>query len=509
MKTHPHRGMRLLAWRVVRAWLCLVAGTGEEVKRQWVWRIAEPQASTSTAILPFAPAVPYPADFASEYASIFGADPASPADADDLLPSGFGEELVASGEESSSRLVEGGLEVLVRRRGVDPWILPMVEDVRAYEDRARALTSVPAVEAGTGLGAFEPAELGKTVVVVSGSQLVFREGLIPSLTSPAAPGPSSSMSLSHAAAPAVTPQPEAFVATPAHAALLAQLAANVTRRVPTLVTGAPSSGKQSAITHLWNEVHGSATPGSSAPTSEAKRRGLVIINLADRSLDSKSLLGSLSSAPSGASTSSNAAGAGQFTFVEGPLTRAIRQGRWTLLLNIDQAAPELLSVIKVVAERMHTAAATRSTPGARAYGGIGAEEQDGGVGVRVGGGEGRWVKAAEGFMLFATRSLPAASLAPIPPQPAYFAAHFFSEALLRPLESDEVAQIVQGRYGAQLDRVQGLAALLVQAWELVRDEAAKVKEGGQGGTKREAGVRDLLRCVQLPSHLRGGETTAS
>lgn len=158
---------------------------------------------------------------------------------------------------------------------------------------------------------------------------------------------------------------------------------------------------------------------------------------------------------------------------------------------------------------MHTAAATRSTLGARGYGGIGAEEQDGGVGVRVGGGEGRWVKAAEGFMLFATRSLPAASLAPIPAQPAYFAAHFFSEALLRPLESDEVAQIVQGRYGAQLDRVQGLAALLVQAWELVRDEAAKVKEGGQGGTKREAGVRDLLRCVQLPSHLRGGETTAS
>ncbi|KPV75029.1 uncharacterized protein RHOBADRAFT_53933 [Rhodotorula graminis WP1] len=505
MKTHPHRGMRLVAWRVVRAWLGLFAATGDELKRQWVWRIAEPQASTSTATLPLAPALPYPTDHATEYAATFGADPASPADADDLLPSGFGEELVvASGGDECSRLVQGGLEVLVRRRGVDPWVLPIVEDVRAHDDRARALVSAPAVAPGESpLGAFEPAELGKTTVVVADSVLVFREGLVPSLTSPAAsaPGPSSSLSLSHAAAPAVTPEPEAFVATSAHTALLAQLAHNVTRRVPTLVTGAPSSGKQSAVMHLWNEVH--AAPSSAGPTYEAKRRGLVVINLADRSLDSKSLLGSLSSAPSSASSAANAAsGAGQFTFVEGPLTRAIRQGRWTLLLNIDQAAPELLSVIKVVAERMHTAAASRAGPSAgRAYGGIGAEEQDGGVGVRVGGGEGRWVKAAEGFMLFATRSLPASSLVPTPAQPAFFAAHFFGEALLRPLESAEVGQIVQGRYGARLDRVQGFAALLVEAWEAVRDEAAKVKEGGQGGTKREAGVRDLLRWCRRVAHL--------
>ncbi|GAA5843645.1 hypothetical protein JCM9279_000821 [Rhodotorula babjevae] len=506
MKTHPHRGMRLVAWRVLRAWLGLFAATGDELKRQWVWRAAEPRASTSTAL---APALPYPTEYAAEYAATFGADPASPNDADDLLPSGFGEELVAaSAGEETARLVEGGLEVLVRRRGVDPWVLPLVEDVRAREDRARAIVAAPAVAPGESvLGAFEPAELGKTIVVVAGSVLVFREGLVPSLTSPAAPGPSSSLSLSHAAAPAVTPEPEAFVATPAHSALLAQLARNVARRVPTLVTGAPSSGKQSAVMHLWNEVHAAPTSTSSTgPTYEAKRRGLVVINLADRSLDSKSLLGSLSSAPSGASSSTNAAsGAGQFTFVEGPLTRAIRQGRWTLLLNIDQAAPELLSVIKVVAERMHTAAASRAGPSAgaagRAYGGIGAEEQDGGVGVRVGGGEGRWVKAAEGFMLFATRSLPASSLVPTPAQPAFFAAHFFGEALLRPLESAEVGQIVQGRYGAQLDRVQGLAALLVEAWEAVRAEAAKVKEGGQGGTKREAGVRDLLRWCRRVAHL--------
>ncbi|GJN90851.1 hypothetical protein Rhopal_003865-T1 [Rhodotorula paludigena] len=502
MKTHPHRGMRLLAWRIVRAWLGLFAAKGDDLKRQWVWRAPPLEGNV---VLPLAPAVPYPADYASEYAAIFGADPAAPADADDLLPSGFGEELVASGE-GSSRLVEGGLEVLVRRRGVDPWILPMLEDIRAREERSR-LDALVLPEAENPLGAFEPAELGKTVVVVADSRLVFREGLIPSLKSQTtAPAPSSSMSLSHAAAPAVTPEPEAFVATPAHAALLAQLAENVVRRVPTVITGSPSSGKQSVVTYLWNAVHSApSTPG--VPTLEAKRRGLVVINLADRSLDSKSLLGSLSSAPSSSSTSSSAAGAGQFTFVEGPLTRAIRQGRWTLLLNIDQAAPELLSVIKVVAERMHTAAASRSTGRTKAYGGIGAEEQDGGVGVRVGGGEGRWVKAAEGFMLFATRSIPVASLSASlasstsAPAPTFFAAHFFADALLRPLDRDEVALIVQGRYGAQLDRVAGLATLLVEAWERVRDEAARVKDGGQGGTKREVGVRDLLRWCRRVAHL--------
>ncbi|GAA5999947.1 hypothetical protein JCM10207_005984 [Rhodosporidiobolus poonsookiae] len=503
MKTHPHRGTRLVAWRIVRAWLGLFAGTGEELKRQWVWRV--PASTSEDEVEPLVPDVPYEQDYAAEYADIFGADPAAQGDAEDFLPEGFGAELLGTPE--SSRLVEGGLEVLVRRQGVDPWVLPMLEDVRGNEERQRAASfAVPlASEAGEGLGALQPAELGKTVVVVSGA-LAFREGLVPSVSASNAllpsPAPVASISATHAAAPASTgPQPEVFVTTPAHDTLLSALVGNVRRRIPTLITGSPSSGKQSAVTHLWNLVHSS--PTSLAPTKEAKRRGLVVINLADRSLDSKSLLGSLSSAPSSSSSSGTSAGAGQFTFVEGPLTRAIRQGRWLLLLNIDQAAPELLSVVKVVAERLFTSASQRAA--GRAYGGIGAAESDGGVGVRVGGGEGRWVPAAEGFMLFATRSVPLSSLpatpADAPPVTTFFASHFFEDVVLPALQSDEVAQIVQGRYGAQLDRVAGLAELLVTSWEEVRELASRIKEGGQGGTKRDVGVRDLLRWCRRVAHL--------
>ncbi|BGP02385.1 AAA ATPase midasin [Rhodotorula toruloides] len=511
MKHHPHRGIRLVAWRIVRAWLGLFATTGERLKRQWVWRFegADIIDEDKAALMPLAPPVPYPAEVAAEYTEIFGPDQASQGDADDLLPFGWGEEVVEPGQ---SRLVEGGLEVLVRKRGVDPWVLPLLEDTRAREEQHRAKLVAEGIASsasqGQGIGAIEGAELGKTVVLVAGN-IAFREGLVPSITRAPAP-PSATLSLTHAAAPAASPTttaPEPFVTTSAHSALLAHLADSLQRRVPTLITGTPSCGKQSAISHLWNLVHASPS-ASDAVTAEAKRRGLVVINMADRSLDSKSLLGSLSSAPS-SSSGSNSSGAGQFTFVEGPLTRAVRQGRWTLLLNIDQAAPELLSVVKVVAERMSTSASVLKSDG-RMYGGIGAEEQDGGVGLRVGGGEGRWVKAGEGFMLFATRSVPATSLVPTPPPATFFASHFFDEAVLSPLNSDEVAQIVQGRYGASLDRVNGLARLLVDAWERVREAVRDVKDSSGGGTKREIGVRDLLRwCRRVAALLPAGMNLAA
>ncbi|GAA5984033.1 hypothetical protein JCM10908_006021 [Rhodotorula pacifica] len=508
MKTHEHRGTRLVAWRIVRAWLGLFAGSGEKLKRNWVWQLPDDLSQEEIEDLPAAPWTPYPEHLVAEYTERYGPDTASPHDSNDLVPAGFSEELVGSGStegEKGSRLVEGGLEVLVRQRGADPWILHTLENARMHDEQARLEQYLAKYQVSSpDSPLLEQSELGRTVVSVS-NVLAFREGLTPSVGAPAAAAPSTTMSLSHAAAPAaspITPAPEVFVETAAHANLLRSLASNVIQRAPTLVTGTASSGKQTAVIHLWDLFHAGQ---DGRPTREAKRRGLVVINMADRSLDSKSLLGSLSSAPSSASSSATTAsgGVGQFTFVEGPLTRAVRQGRWTLLLNIDQAAPELLSVIKVVAERMHTAASARREQ-SLAYGGIGAEEQDGGVGVRVGGGEGRWVKAAEGFMLFATRSVPASSLLDATtPTANFFASHFFSEAVLAPLSSKEVGQIVQGRYGAQLGRVEGLAALLVSAWEAVRDAAARAKDaaGASGGTKREVGVRDLLRWCRRVAHL--------
>ncbi|GAA5887893.1 hypothetical protein JCM5296_001800, partial [Sporobolomyces johnsonii] len=494
MKTHPSRSIRLVAWRCVRAWLGLYAGTGEDLKQKWVLGMEGLEEVDQLAPMPA-----YPAELAGEYSHVFGPDAEAEGEEDVLPPGTWVQELPAPGQ-ASARLVEGGLEVLVLQRGVDPWVLPLAEDVRAKEERRRADRAAQdearfLSTSEEGLGSIGEAELSKMVVVVEGV-LSFREGLIPSLPSPSSSGAVAQISSTHAAAPSSStthPGPEPFIPTPSHSSLLRSLASSVKARKPTLITGSPSSGKQSAVSHLWALLHSSPSNPSSK-TEAAKKRGLVIINLADRSLDSKSLLGSLSSAPSSSSSASTAAGAGEFTFVEGPLTRALRQGRWTLLLNIDQAAPELLSVIKVVAERMHSS-------GAR---GAGAEEQDGGVGVRLG--DGKWVKASEGFMMFATRSVPVSSLSSdsssqAPPQAAFFAAHFFDEVILRPLSNEEVGEVVKGRYPS-LEQVGGLREQLVGAWERIRELGARQQgKVESGGSKRDVGLRDLLRWCRRVSAL--------
>ena len=469
LKSHPHRGTRLIAWRLLRLWYNLHSRTGHSLRDQWVW-------SSSTGAL--APLPTYPADIAAEFEHRFGPNPTGE-DSQDLIE-GWSQELLGE-----ARIVDGGVELFIRARNVDAWVLPVVEAARAREERARLSCEdvcpagwttdeeKAALAAWTGLGPVEKAELGSTVVSVEGF-LIFREGLIPSSVLSAATQVAASNSL--LAPTTVKAQPETFVPTPSTSQLTRTLALHLQRRLPVLITSPPSSGKSSVLNHLWSVVHASST--SATATSQARKRGLVVINLADRSLDSKSLLGSLSSAP----TTSDSA-AGTFTFVEGPLTRAVRQGRWVVLASIDQASLEVLSVIKVLTERMSHA--SEAAVGGAWGGGTG--EESGGVGVRVGGGSGRWVAAGKGFMLFATRSVES-SISGTAPEVSFFASQFFSEVHLARPNRDEIALIVQGRY-ERLGKT-GLAATLIEVWEQVNGVAVK---DGTAGTARPNGVRDLMR----------------
>lgn len=491
LKTHPHRGTRLVAWRILRSWYGLFASTGEDLRQQWVWKGNKEDQ--------LAPMPDYPEQYKEEYERRFGAFQGAP-EAEDVLE-GWEESLVGE-----SRLVEGGLEVLVKRTGADVWLLPVLEDCRAQEERfdLRKTGPVPsewlseeqqsALEAGSGIGTLKPTEISKAVVNVEG-YLLFREGFLPSLaaasTSDAAAPTSSLPTAPSTTAPSLSPAPEPFIRTPTTTTLLRSLALHVQRRLPVLITSPPSSGKQSAITHLWSILH--ASPSASTSTARARRRGLVVINLADRSLDSKSLLGSLSSAPT-TSTST----AGTFTFIEGPLTRALRQGRWVVLTSIDQASVEVLTVIKIVVERMARASAA-SVGGSW---GAGASEEAGGVGVRVGGGEGRWVRAGAGFMLFATRSVNSETAS----EPTFFTSDFWSEVRMDRLGKEEVGLIVNGRF-ERLEKA-GLAQPLIETWEKVGE--VKVKEGIAAGTVRPVGVRDLMRYVRAfrCSHARVADSLA-
>lgn len=465
MKRHPHRGVRCIAWRIYRAWYKFYGSTGEDLREKWV------QPPPSQDNLEFAPMPDYAPHEREDFEAHFGAFEGL-RDEEDVLQ---GWEESPAGE---ARLVEGGVELLVKRRGVDPWILPVMEELRGKEER-KALYEQEVVPEGllsqeqlatagvSGLGRLQHDDLSSSVVDVEGL-LLFREGYLPSVTVP-------STTRSTLAKEKAGPKPESFIRTPSNVALLRTLALHVQKRLPALITSPPSSGKTSTITHLWQLMH--AEPGStSITTAQARQRGLVVINLADRSLDSKSLLGSLSSAPT-----TSASEAGSFTFVEGPLTRALRQGRWVVLAQIEQASTEILTVIKIVVERMRRAAEDEAHAGG-AYGG-GAREEHGGVGVRVGGGDGRWVPAGKGFMLFATRSTDSVL------EPTFFSSGFWSEVRLPRLEGSEVATIVEGRY-ERLEKA-GLAKTLIAAWEAARE--VKVKEGVHAGTVRPLGVRDLMR----------------
>ena len=121
LKSHPHRGTRLLAWRLLRLWYNLYSQTGQSLRDQWVW-------SSSTGAL--APLPAFPADLAAEFEHRFGPSP-SGEDSQDLVE-GWSQELLGE-----ARVVEGGVELFVRARNVDAWVLPVVEAARAREERAR------------------------------------------------------------------------------------------------------------------------------------------------------------------------------------------------------------------------------------------------------------------------------------------------------------------------------------------------------------------------------------
>ena len=475
MKTHSHRGTRLLAWRILRKWYSLYAGLGEDLREKWVWKGVEGN-SEGTGIAPFPS---YPVHYQQEYEQEFGSWNGSD-DEVDLLP-GWGELLAGT-----ARFVDGGVEVDIVEQSVDIWLLPMMEDARAAGERdgLKQFATIPdewiseeqslAFDAVKGTGTMKERELSPMIVNVEG-YLLFREGLIPSVVSTISTSANVPSAIS---TPFISPKAEPFVRTPTTTLALRSIALHLQRRLPILISSPPSAGKASVATHLWSLLHSLPASG---PTDEAKKRGLVVINLADRSLDSKSLLGSLSTAPATADTE-----AGTFAFVEGPLTRAVRQGRWVVLTSIDQASVEVPTVIKVVAERMKRA--SESAVGG-AWGG-GSGEDDGGVGLRVGGRLGRWVRDGKGFMLFATRSVESTSVSGRPVDATFFASHFFSEIWMPGPTAEEVAMIVEGRYPRLI--VGGLGKRLIGVWAGVR--AVVVREGG-AGTGRSIGVRDLLRFV--------------
>lgn len=221
-------------------------------------------------------------------------------------------------------------------------------------------------------------------------------------------------------------------------------------RVPVLFTSPPSCGKSLLITHLAKLLH----PNSS--------NHIITIHLADTSLDPRSLLGSYISSPTQP---------GAFEWKDGTLVRAMKQGKWLVLEDIDRGSSEVLGIIKPLAKSMRLTKwiggrATIDVPG---------------HGIVV---------AAHGFALFATRSTAPSKDSQFPGA-TFFGSHKFHEVILQSPTLDELQLIID----TQFPRIAGgLAHSLILLWRGIVDL-------GTSASVRDVGLRELQKFCQRVSDL--------
>lgn len=190
---------------------------------------------------------------------------------------------------------------------------------------------------------------------------------------------------------------------------------------------------------------------------------IVYIHLADTSLEARSLLGSYVSSKSQP---------GNFEWKEGALIRAMREGKWLVLKDIDRGSNEVLGILKPLIESL--------SPG-KWVGARGSIEVPG---------HGR-ITAAHDFAVFATRSVvPFAN--GLFPAPAFLGAHKFHNITLGTATSDELRVIITSRF----PRLAGpMTSNLIHLWE-------SIKALGGSSSSREIGMRELEQiCVRVETVL--------
>ncbi|KAG2151443.1 P-loop containing nucleoside triphosphate hydrolase protein [Suillus clintonianus] len=315
----------------------------------------------------------------------------------------------------------------------DGWLVPTLEIKRIHDARDTILESPVfcSLEAEDVLQPLSEADLSPWIVNMHGLMML--------KSSPTIPSPSN------------------IIATPSAIAALREIAANLSLRLPVLLSSPPSSGKSLLISHLASNLH------PTTPVNEL----IVIVHLADTSLDPRALLGSYVSSPTLLGT---------FEWKDGVLVRALREGRWLVLSDIDRASMEVLALLKPLVESMGLG----NWIGHRA-------------GIEVPG-KGR-VEAREGFALFATRSLAVGHGKKVPP-PTFFGSHKWHEVMVSAPDAEEVRSIIESRF----PKILGAAAPLIKLW-------ADVQALGSTSSSRPVGLRELQKfCQRVERLLPSGYT---
>ena len=218
-------------------------------------------------------------------------------------------------------------------------------------------------------------------------------------------------------------------------------------QVPILLTSAPSSGKSLLISHMAQILF---------PTA---RNHIVTIHLADTSLDPRSLLGSYVSSPTRPGT---------FEWKEGVLVRAMKEGKWVVLEDVDRATMEVLGIIKPLVES------------------LGAEKWIGGR-ARLNVPSRGIVEAAESFALFATRSVQPSRKGSFP-GPTFFGAHKFYDIVVESPTSNDLRTIIDTKF----PRLAGpVAQGFINLWDGIRAL-------GTPSSTRDVGLRELEKfCMRV------------
>ncbi|CAE6347638.1 unnamed protein product [Rhizoctonia solani] len=246
-----------------------------------------------------------------------------------------------------------------------------------------------------------------------------------------------------------------YVATPTTTSTLRSLALHVSQRIPTLLSATPASGKMTLLRELARRIH---------PEGE---QGLVVLQLADTSLDAKSLIGSYVSA------SATQGSTGGFEWQDGAIPRALRSGKWLVLADVDRASTEVLATFLPLVESMRPGKFIGELPS-----------------IDLGGGRGR-IQGTASFMLFGMRSVgkiindKAHAYAP----PTFFGHKHWFEVQLLPPSADELVSIVQRRFSGFGHTV---SFAIVTFWKQMKDTAQTLTKA------RDIGMRDLEKfCARL------------
>ncbi|EGG02722.1 uncharacterized protein MELLADRAFT_66139 [Melampsora larici-populina 98AG31] len=459
MQHHPRQGIRYLAWRCWRYWQgdAGFAQFGIEIRNRYVWN---PEIDQSTSLIESNMISPWPSKLINQ-----------PSDTNlnhvDRLP----EELIEYDEQLTSKWdfrlssnpQSSTISYQTVRRAIDVWVLPMHEDwCRSQSPKPSSLlasntTSRPLF--------MSPGDLSPLVNDVDGL-IILRFGSLP------APKVSKSQPKricdnNEISVPKALLYAPLFVPTSSSRAAIRSLARSIEQRLPVLLSGPPSSGKTTIIEEVVNLFWSSAS-SSSDQTFTRHQANVVILNLASRTLDAKSLIGS---------HVSSTEDAGKFVFVEGPLTRAMREGKWLVCRDIDRASDDILAVINQVADLI------RHRVQYEVGGGIGGHGCEHGVGMDLGSQIG-WVSASERFALIATRTTTADDQT----SKSFIGEGYWNKVELPNLNHQDVVEILKGIHPSMSTDVRDC---LVSAWM----EVSTMRSANDSRRMRTS-LRELMRWAR-------------